>query len=703
VSSAEIKENQTPAGKKHRKGYRPDLEGLRAVAVLLVVFYHAGISFLPGGYVGVDVFYVLSGFFITGLLVKEAEASGKISFKEFYARRGRRLIPAATLVIVVTAVVSWFAYAPLRLTSFGWDAVTSSLNVANFRYAFQATDYLTQGNDASPFLHFWSLSVEEQFYWVWPLLIMLAAGVWGRKRQIQPGRLLAVLLVVTVVSFIACVWLTQTNQPWAFFMLPTRAWELAIGGIVAIVIAKASSIPAGVRDVLGFAGIAAIAFSALRYTETTPFPGYAAALPVLGTAAVILAVRHPLAGVSAALAVRPMQAIGRWSYSIYLWHWPMLIIPAAILGAELSLGMRLGLAVASIAAGALTYKLVEDPIRRNAFLSAKAWRSLVLSAVLVIAGAAAGAGLILGARAVLNTNGGSDTPVPAPSPAPSASSERETALEAAATPPAPVPGNLTPPLLDPKGDLPVVYADRCHGEFSDTEFNDCVYGDRQGKQAIFLVGDSHAAQWFDPMDAIAQENNLRLVSLTKSACPFITTTLPSPINPGGDYTECNIWNDAVATRIAEETPALVVVAGQRDILRDRYDGLTEMLQRITSNGQKVLVLGDVARQDVDVPVCLSENLDNALACAVPTEKGLDPVSTEAMRAAALAAGATFEPTAPWLCAEQLCPVVVGNILMYRDASHLTPPAALWLRPTLEPVVLNQLGGNASAAPATANN
>lgn len=670
-----------------KKGFRPDLEGVRAVAVLLVVLYHAGLAWLPGGYVGVDVFYVLSGFFITGLLVSEAQRSGRIRLAPFYARRGRRLLPAATLVIVATAVASWFIYPPLRAVSLGWDAITSALDVANFRYAFQATDYLASSDEASPFLHFWSLAVEEQFYWVWPLLVMLAIGAFAARR-LNPRRLVIVLSVVTVASFAACVWLTRTDQPWAFFLLPTRAWELAVGALLALGVARLRAIPAAFADLLGLLGLGAIVAASVLFTDATAFPGYAAALPVAGTAALIAAGAASRGGVSALLSLAPMRAIGRWSYSIYLWHWPLLILPAVAVGATLPGAARAGLVLASIAAGALTFRFLEDPLRRSPSLSASTGRSLALSAGLVLAGTAAGAALVIGGT---NATGGSGT-APAPTPtAPAQPSAREAALDAAAVAPQPVPANLTPSLLDPKADLARIYADRCHGEFAEDSFGDCVYGAKDGTRTVFLVGDSHAAHWFDAMEQIARDNDLRLVSLTKSGCPLVSTTLPSPTNPGGEYIECRTWNEAVLARIDAEQPDLVVVSGSREILRERYDGLTDMLTRLTGAGHQVLVLGDTARQSVDVPECLSGNLDNALACADSAEKGIDAASQDAMAASAAQAGAAFTATAPWLCTDTVCPVVVGNLLMYRDASHLTTAASRWLAPTLEPVIVAALG------------
>jgi hypothetical protein len=256
-----------------------------------------------------------------------------------------------------------------------------------------------------------------------------------------------------------------------------------------------------------------------------------------------------------------------------------------------------------------------------------------------------------------------------------------------------VPANLTPPLLEPRSDLARVYAEGCHGNFKQISLGACTYGDLSGSRTVFLIGDSHAAQWFGAMERIALDNDLRLVSLTKSGCPFTSSALPSPTTPGTVYVECRVWNEAVLDRINADRSDLVVVSGRSALLEGHYDGMTDLLTRLTAAEHRVLVLGDTASQSVDVPECLSGNLDDALACASAPDVAIDVAGQDAMAASAEQAGALFTATAPWLCTDTVCPVVVGNLLMYRDEAHLTTAASRWLAPTLEPVIMNALEGS----------
>ena len=291
------------------RAFRGDIQGLRALAVLAVVFYHAHVGFLGGGYIGVDVFFVISGFLITDLLWRELERTGRVSFSSFYGRRLRRLLPMAMLVLIVTMVASLRWLPPLELRSVWKDGLATALYGGNYRFAAVQTNYLMSSAPPSPFQQYWSLGVEEQFYLFWPLLLLVApAAIWrlsGRRsyfagtteqypahaRMMPPSRLAAfvVLGVIAVGSFAFSLWLTQVDQPWAFFSLPSRAWELAAGGLVALGAPVLRHAPAGIAAVAGWTGLAVVALSAVTFTPLTAFPGLAAGAPVLGAAAVLAA------------------------------------------------------------------------------------------------------------------------------------------------------------------------------------------------------------------------------------------------------------------------------------------------------------------------------------------------------------------------------------------------------------------------------
>src|SRR4051794_2053939 len=325
------------SGSPEPGGFRADVQGLRGIAVLAVVLYHAGLGFVPGGFVGVDVFFVVSGFLITGLLVREVGTAGRVHFAEFYARRMRRLLPAAALVLLVTAVVSVRALPPLRVHSALLDVRAAALYASNYRFAAAGTDYLNADAPPSPVQHYWSLGVEEQFYLIWPALLMVAVVLARRRgRSAMAGGTVA-LLAVTAISFAVSMWLTDADQPWAFFSLPTRAWELSVGGLVALGAAWWRRLPVSVAATAAVAGLGGVLGSVLLIDAGAPFPGTVALVPVLSTAAVLVggSAWHRSSS-QLLLGAGPLQGAGRISYTWYLWHWPVLTFVPALLGHPLS-------------------------------------------------------------------------------------------------------------------------------------------------------------------------------------------------------------------------------------------------------------------------------------------------------------------------------------------------------------------------------
>jgi peptidoglycan/LPS O-acetylase OafA/YrhL len=344
--------------KSPKAGFRPDVEGLRAVAVVAVLLYHGGLSFVPGGYVGVDVFFVISGFLITRLLLKELEQSGTLSIMRFYSRRAKRLLPMTVVVLGTVVVVSWLLFSPVRMDEVSFDVMAAGLYVMNWRLAVQATDYFGAGLQASPVQHFWTLGVEEQFYLIWPALL-LAVAWWCRRTRWSLRPALEVALTVVAISSLAhSVYSTEHEAGAAYFSTLTRGWELALGGMLALVPASWLHLPRLRAFALATAGLVAIVWSTIRFSDNTLFPGYAALLPTLGTAAIIAA---GFASTSAMpmrlLTLAPVRHVGRVSYSWYLWHWPPLVFAAALWG-KLSALEGLAVLAASYVRAVLTHRWI---------------------------------------------------------------------------------------------------------------------------------------------------------------------------------------------------------------------------------------------------------------------------------------------------------------------------------------------------------
>ena len=381
--AAEETARRTPRGR-----FRPDIEGLRAVAVIAVVLYHAGIPGIAGGYIGVDVFFVISGFLITGLLWREVASTNTVALGRFYAARARRLLPAAATVGVVTAIVAAVVLPPLQARRVFVDGIASALYVGNYRFAAQGTDYMVSDLPPSPFQHYWSLGVEEQFYLVWPALIIGTAWLVKRFAPSAVSRAAPYAVVLALVggaSLAAAVVWTRISPPWAFFSLPTRAWELAAGGLVALTINQWRRLPLLPAAVAGWGGLALILLTCTQLGPHTPYPGTSALLPVLGTALVIGGgcVTGGM-GVGRVLCPPVMRAIGRVSYSWYLWHWPVLLLLPPLLGDPGGLPGRLAATMVSAGLAVITMHAVENPGRFAAVLRRSAKASLV------VAGAASG-------------------------------------------------------------------------------------------------------------------------------------------------------------------------------------------------------------------------------------------------------------------------------------------------------------------------
>ena len=658
--------------------FRPDVEGLRAVAVLLVVLFHARFPGLSGGFVGVDVFFVISGFVITGVLLRERASDHRTSIRSFYGRRCRRIIPAATLVIVVTVLA---AYAVLGVVSGDRAAVDgrwAAVFLANFHFASTGTNYLTATQPPSPLQNFWSLAVEEQFYLVYPALFLLVA--WVPLRFAFRTRLAIGLLLVVGASFALSVIQTPTDPVAAYFSPFTRAWELALGALIAVSTPWLLRLSRRLAAAITWTGLGAVVMAAIWFDAQTPYPGWQVAIPVIGTGLVIAGgTAAPPEGAEALLRTPPFRQLGRLSYSLYLWHWPILILAAEAAGkSTLPRPQAMGWLLVALLASAVTYRVVENPIRHFRFALRHAWASVGL-----------GIGLIAVTLSVttqqLQAHASSELVATVPSGSVSiASGGQVQELIGSALRTRKVPPNLTPASW---GGPP----SRCFLYYGQTKAPSCVFGDPHGSLTMLIYGDSHAAMWFQALDDIAARAHWRLVILSKGGCPAEMLHVVNPPGwgtPGGEFQACDQWHRYAINHINQVDPNLVIVTqeanlgpGDTDTKSEWKRGLEAVFSAITAPNVRVAVLGNIPLSPGDGPDCLAAHLDEVQVCSGRSNDLYSPWRS-AEKAAAAANSATYIDTLPWFCSRGVCPAVIGRFDVYHDKYHVAAPYAQYLEGVL---------------------
>jgi peptidoglycan/LPS O-acetylase OafA/YrhL len=699
-----------------QSGFRPDIEGLRAVAVLAVVLFHADVPGLGGGFVGVDVFFVISGFLITGLLWREANTTGTVGLRRFYGARARRLLPASAAVGVFIMLCSAVLTPALMARRVIGDGIASALYVSNYRFILQGVDYLGASMPPSPFQHYWSLGVEEQFYLVWPALIIGTAWLirHARRRtraQAAPSEraYLVVLALVGGASFALSLVATRVVPPAAFFSLPTRAWELAVGGLVALTAGRWRRLPPRAAAIAGWAGLGVILLACTKLGPLTPYPGSAALLPVLGTALVIGAgCATPSQGCGRVLAVSPMRAIGRVSYSWYLWHWPVLLMALGAIAPIIGHGPWLALAAVLISGGlaVLTLRLVENPLRFAASLRRSTNRGLALGGAVTAVAVCVGLALLVlvptpvgrGApAAALTFNAG---PVPAGSTlgaydaaVQQALAQVQAAVAASAGLKA-VPSNLNPTLADTTAEFKALRLGGCLRNSFERGQPECATGDTASTTTAALVGDSNAAMWFPALQHVATQRHWRLETLAKGNCPLLDLPIFEPFLRR-EYTECDQWRGQILARLQAEHPRLIVLSMQRKY-GARYgwasgftsydpawiDSLTRLVRQLRGTGAKVLVLGPIPDPHSATPDCLSGHLDDVAACTPPRSTAVNQPGILAETSATNSGGGQYADLTGLFCTPDRCPVIVGNTLVYLDGRHVTVEYSRLLAPVM---------------------
>ena len=668
--------------------FRPDVQGLRALAVTLVVLYHAKAPLLTGGFVGVDVFFVISGFVITGVLVRERTATDKTSLRDFYARRARRILPAASLVIVVTVLATYHLQGFLRGDEVAIDGRWAAVFLSNFHEIAVGNDYLGGLGTPSPLLHFWSLAVEEQFYLVFPLLFLVVASLVRLRHRSRA--LLITVSVVVASSFVWSIIETHLAPVNAFYSPLTRAWELGVGSLVALGGPLLRRIPPMAAAAVTWCGLAAIGLAAIVINATTPFPGAWAAVPVLGCAAVIAGgMATPPMGAEMILKLRPVLFIGAISYSLYLWHFPLLVLAQEQHQRPLRFTERALLILASIVLAWLTAHFLENPIRHSKVLRRAAWRSVVLGLVMIVA--------TLGVLSVLIAAhpGGGSARVAGPASASLATLTRQ--IEAASQA-SKAPSSFEPPLVSiPSETLhgPNI-PDRCVSIIKELGSDPCVLGDPSAPRTMVLLGDSQAMMWSTSFETLSKNEHWRFVLLGKDGCPPWLT--PNLAGSAGE--PCTAFHRYSAKVIDALHPSLVVITGaEAPELPASYDaaGLTRLLDELDGHVGRAMVLGTIpwspaGLKGLSPPECIAEHAENLATCnlsvaAVDATYGdFDRSLTDA----ADAHGALVAPVRSLFCTTTLCPVIVAHRVVYQDRVHMTWQYASYITPALTTVLARPL-------------
>jgi peptidoglycan/LPS O-acetylase OafA/YrhL len=641
--------------------FRPDVEGLRAVAIVLVLICHAGIGAASGGYVGVDVFFVISGFVITRVLVSELDATGRLSLAGFYARRVKRLMPQALTVIAAVVLGAWLLLPPLMAEAVADDVMAAGAYAMNWRLSAAAVDYFAVAGDR-PLDHFWSLAVEEQFYVVWPLLLLVLS--WRRPPAAR-GRILLAVGVIAAASFAFAIGEVRASPGSAYFSPAARAWELALGGLVAL---AGRPLPRRVAFVAAWCGAAAILLATLRFGADTAVPGLPALLPTVGAAALIAAGASTVpAWPTRALCTRPARYVGRISYAWYIWHWPVLVF--ATQHGPRSTAAGVVATLVSVVPAIVTHRWIEEPLRRSRLHLRRP--RLTLGVALACPAFAVACGIALSASIASPARLAADQVEGA------AQLARTHTLQESAT-------ALRPTPREADADRGRSHADGCLVSERAETSPPCVYGDRRSGTTAVLFGDSHAMEFFPALERIARRRHWRLVQLTKAGCPPMPVRVFNPILHR-EYRECGPWREYALRRIErQERPALIVAGsssyygvidgGRRTVgdagaraLAAAYGGV---LRRLRATAPHVIVLSDPPRPPFDVPGCVSQSLSHLRRCAFAPDPALvrSRIVTAAVRRVP---GVQAIDAAGRFCLPDVCPAVIGNVLVYRNSGHVT--------------------------------
>jgi len=657
--------------KQPEKRYRPEIEGVRTIATLLIAIYHIWLGRVSGG---VDVFFVLSGFLITMSLLSRIERTGTVKLAEFLLGLARRLFTQALVVVIVVG-----GLALVFLPKVQWGEILPHMTASifyyeNWRLAFDAVDYLALDNEASPFQHYWSLGVQGQFYIFWPLFIIVVHFLTQKifKTPLRKTFLLALMITFTL-SIGYSIYQTNLNQPWAYFDTYARIWEFTIGGLLALILPYLY-FNKWVNTFIGWLGLAIICLTGILLPVSTVFPGYMALVPITGVLFIIIASENSTRfGVDRFLSLKPLMFLGGLTYGIYLWHWPLLIFYKTYMNTKVvPIFDGALIIVATILLSYLSTKLLEKPILKVDIKKSKGKVVVLLVVMLSIAASSSlfistyinkekGQGNIendqayLGARAI----SGNTIPMGELEPIPS--------------------------LLAIKDDFPSFYAQKeCLGK-DGVEVKKCSYGELENPDyTIALVGGSHSGHWFPALKILAEEMNFKLDLYNHDGCRFTNEDSLNHLTA-----TCLEWNENLIEQLKKDPPDLVFTTStlnKRDAIPDGYIPQWKELEGVST----IFAIRDNPRMKEDIPSCL-EKTEDPLDCAITRDEGVSKnLPWEGVEG--IPSNVFFADLTDQFCDDKMCYPVIGNVIVYRDDNHLTAEYAKSLAPALKKPLQEALDG-----------
>ncbi len=636
--------------------FRPDIEGLRALAIIIVIACHADISWMQGGFVGVDVFFVLSGYLISGLLIKEIHNSGKINFIDFYARRLKRLLPALAVMTVGTAALASIILSPMEQVAQALTFKWVPYWITNFIFSFSELNYFSSLAESNLFLHTWSLAVEEQFYLIWPVFILaIFKSVHSRSRIDFFSHLKKYFSIIFVLFLFLSIFLSYVKPLWGFYLMPSRGWQFALGAFTYIVanpdqysLTKRVAEPSPVKSfylLSGWIGLSFILVATVLLNDTMVYPGYWALLPSFGAALIIYSGSHSSTNsISVILTTKPMQFIGKVSYAWYLWHWPVLVLGNVLMDTP-NLLYQLLLVSISLLFAITTMVLVELPIRQLGLLIRRPGVTVAFSL------------LIMGAVFL------------------SGNFWQKKSLEWAGLPEQRI-YNLI------KNDLPVIYDMGCDDWYANSVVKPCVFGNMESDKTAVLFGDSVGAQWFSALASSFVEQGWRFIVVTKSSCPLVDEPWFYP-RIGTEYTVCSNWRNSSIEFISGLNPDMLFMgsAAEYGFSSSQWqEGTRRVVSRLSGNTANIYIISSSFRLPFDGPYCLARKqwqpvfLVNLTSCQTDAGSPQDDLLAKDMNViAGEFTNVGILDLNSLICPDNICRAKIGDVIVYRDYQHISKP------------------------------